>query len=94
MARDTAETASKKASAVQSELESGKSNILRDLQAEQDDLASQLEQQTQAYAAQQPAWSRFAEQLSHLAGYELRRGPHPRDAATALRLALAAARSD
>ncbi|HEY4079251.1 MAG TPA: hypothetical protein VGM81_01030 [Burkholderiaceae bacterium] len=44
--------------------------------------------QSQPYAAQQPGWSGFAEQVSHLAGFELRRGPHPGEAARALRQAL------
>ena len=54
-----------------------------------DQLAERLAH-TQAYAAQQPGWSELAGQLSrsHLAGFELRRGPHPSEAASSLRQAL------
>jgi hypothetical protein len=52
-----------------------------------DTLAQRLAR-SQPYAAQQAGWSLFAEQLSHGAGYELRRGSHPSEAAKALRQAL------
>jgi hypothetical protein len=39
----------------------------------------------QRYAAKQPGWHTFRSQLSRLPGYELRRGLHPREAATAVR---------
>ncbi len=40
---------------------------------------------TQRYAANQPGWARFTQQLAKLPVYELRRGAHPRDSAEALR---------
>ena len=39
----------------------------------------------QVYAAGQPGWHRFEQQLMRLRAHQLRRGRHPRDAATALR---------
>jgi hypothetical protein len=39
----------------------------------------------QRYATQQAGWSVFRRRLSHLPGYELRRGRHPRAAVEALR---------
>jgi hypothetical protein len=42
----------------------------------------------QRYAAQQPGWHSFISKLSRLPAYELRRGRHPREAATAVRLML------
>jgi hypothetical protein len=41
--------------------------------------------ESQPYAARQPGWPLFAERVSRLHAHELRRGVHPRDAATALR---------
>ena len=38
----------------------------------------------QAYAANQPQWSRFSKNLSKLGAYELRRGRHPRETADVL----------
>jgi hypothetical protein len=38
----------------------------------------------QAYAANQPQWSRFSKNLSNLGAYELRRGRHPRETADVL----------
>jgi hypothetical protein len=43
----------------------------------------------QAYAANQPGWTTFAERLSDLGGFELRRGRHPLEAVEALRSLLA-----
>ncbi len=40
---------------------------------------------SQPYAARQPSWPLFAEQVSRLHGHQLRRGSHPREAAEALR---------
>ncbi len=42
----------------------------------------------QSYAAGQPGWQRFAERLTHLGVYELRRGTHPRASVDALRALL------
>src|SRR6185437_2810824 len=38
----------------------------------------------QAYASGQPGWHRFEQQMMQLGAHRLRRGRHPRDAATAL----------
>ncbi|WP_254422793.1 serine kinase [Rhodanobacter sp. B05] len=38
----------------------------------------------QAYASGQPGWHRFEQQMMQLGAHQLRRGHHPRDAATAL----------
>jgi len=46
---------------------------------------------SQRYAANQPGWARFTEQLLELPACELRRGAHPREAAAALRELLTAA---
>jgi hypothetical protein len=40
---------------------------------------------SQRYAANQPGWSAFKEQVSRLPGYELRRGVHPLEAVEAVR---------
>ena len=48
---------------------------------------------SQRYAANQPSWSAFREQIAQLQGYELRRGIHPRDALEALRELLAGPRA-
>ncbi|HVN44881.1 MAG TPA: hypothetical protein VMT66_06470 [Steroidobacteraceae bacterium] len=45
---------------------------------------------TQRYAAEQPGWSRFMQQLDRLPAYELRRGAHPRDSVEALQELLSA----
>jgi energy-coupling factor transporter ATP-binding protein EcfA2 len=42
----------------------------------------------QRYAAHQPGWQVFREQLARLPAYELRRAPHPRQAVAALRALL------
>jgi len=39
----------------------------------------------QAYASGQPGWHRFEQQMMRLGAHQLRRGRHPRNAATALR---------
>jgi len=39
---------------------------------------------SQPYALHQPSWPHFAERMPDLHGYQLRRGPHPGDAAAAL----------
>lgn len=44
---------------------------------------------TQPYAAQQPGWSRFQQQLARLPVYELRRGRHPAETAHCLAALLA-----
>jgi hypothetical protein len=44
---------------------------------------------SQRYAAQRPGWASFAQRLSRLPGYELRRGAHPGAAVLAIRAALA-----
>ncbi len=41
-------------------------------------------EKTQAYASNQPEWPIFAERLSQLPAYELRRGPHPQESAELL----------
>jgi hypothetical protein len=43
----------------------------------------------QAYAANQPGWTTFAERLSDLGGFELRRGRHPLEAVGVLQSLLA-----
>jgi hypothetical protein len=40
---------------------------------------------SQRYAANQPGWSAFKEQIARLPGYELRRGVHPLEAVEAVR---------
>ena len=39
----------------------------------------------QPYAAEQPSWKSFSKGVAELAAFELRRGPHPAEAAAALR---------
>jgi hypothetical protein len=45
---------------------------------------------SQRYAAHQPGWAGFTQQLARLPAYELRRGAHPRDSVEALRKLLTA----
>lgn len=49
-----------------------------------DELLARLTR-SQPYAAHQPSWPRFVEQVSRLHGHQLRRASHPREAAEALR---------
>jgi hypothetical protein len=42
----------------------------------------------QPYAAEQPTWNSFSKRVAELAAFELRRGPHPAEAAAALRQVL------
>jgi hypothetical protein len=44
----------------------------------------------QRYAAHQPGWANFTQQLAKLPAYELRRGAHPRESVEALRELLTA----
>jgi hypothetical protein len=50
----------------------------------QDEIAVRL-RADQAYAAGQPGWHRFEQQMMQLGVHQLRRGGHPRDAVAALR---------
>jgi hypothetical protein len=48
---------------------------------------------SQPYAAGLPSWSAFAKKMRHVCGFELSRGRHPREAASALRALLETAGS-
>jgi energy-coupling factor transporter ATP-binding protein EcfA2 len=65
----------------------GDGDLLVDLAPEQ--LLARLAR-SQPYAAGQPSWTLFAEQVARLHGHQLRRGVHPREAAVALRELLGA----